>query len=146
MKKIILSIFTCILFTIGFAQETDTTKKTIDLREFSLVEVEAQFPGGTQGWVKYLTSNLKSELGNKYIKLKKGQKLARQTVKVQFVVSKEGAISNLVVLNPDEVHPKLAAEAIRVISKGPNWTPAKQNGKNVTYMARQSITFQVTED
>jgi hypothetical protein len=36
-------------------------------------------------------------------------------------------------------------EAIRMIVKGPKWKPATQNGKNVTYLHTQSITFLVAE-
>jgi periplasmic protein TonB len=38
-----------------------------------------------------------------------------------------------------------AGEAVRVIKKGPAWTPAVQNGRNVIYRQKQSITFQVSE-
>jgi protein TonB len=37
-------------------------------------------------------------------------------------------------------------EAMRVIKKGPNWTPAQQNGRFVNAYRRQPITFQVQEE
>ncbi|MEY3507070.1 MAG: hypothetical protein RIR44_302, partial [Bacteroidota bacterium] len=37
-------------------------------------------------------------------------------------------------------------EAVRVIKKGPSWKPAVQNGRNVIYRHRQSITFMVSEE
>ena len=37
-------------------------------------------------------------------------------------------------------------EAIRVIAKGPNWKPAVQNGRNVIYRHKQSITFLVADE
>jgi hypothetical protein len=37
-------------------------------------------------------------------------------------------------------------EVIRVISKGPKWNPAIQNGKQVKAYRRQPVTFQVFSD
>ena len=37
-------------------------------------------------------------------------------------------------------------EAVKVIKKGPKWTPALQNGRNVNAYRRQPITFQVQEN
>ncbi|MEQ1678624.1 MAG: energy transducer TonB, partial [Chitinophagaceae bacterium] len=34
-------------------------------------------------------------------------------------------------------------EAMRVIKKGPKWTPAVQNGRQVKAYRKQPITFQV---
>jgi periplasmic protein TonB len=146
MKINILFCLVC-LSSAALAQP-DTSKKTITISsdEFTMLEKEATFPGGLQGWAKYLQANLNADLGEKYIPLPKGQKLARQTVKVQFRVNKDGGISDAKVINPTEVHKKLGEEAIRVITHGPKWVPARQNGRNVIYQAVQSITFQVTKD
>jgi protein TonB len=40
----------------------------------------------------------------------------------------------------------MEAEAVKVIKKGPNWTPAVQNGRQVNAYRKQPITFQVTSD
>jgi protein TonB len=111
-----------------------------------VADKEAKFPGGAEGWRRYVEANLKSQLASKYIKLKKEQQEATQTARVQFIVDKSGNISNVEVVNATEVHPKLAAEAVRVIKEGPKWQPAVQNGKNVLYQAVQYITFLVTRE
>lgn len=36
-------------------------------------------------------------------------------------------------------------EAVKIIKKGPKWTPAIQNGRNVNAYRRQPITFVVQE-
>lgn len=122
-------------------QKTDTS-----IAEPTSVQVEARFPGGTKAWAKYLENNLNTSVATKYIKLKKGEQVASETAIVSFLVDKEGNISEVTILNPAEVHPKIAAEAIRVIKEGPKWTPAIQNGKNVYYRQKQNITFQVSRD
>jgi protein TonB len=124
-------------------KKIDTTKYE---KVFQVVQIEAEFPGGKSAWAKYLSSNLNAELGNKCIKIPKGQKQAKATAKVVFLVDKTGVISDVSVENAKEIHPELVKEAIRVIKEGPNFIPALQNGKNVAYKARQSITWMVEKD
>jgi periplasmic protein TonB len=141
MKK----IFTLALIFLSlhsFAQKDSVSALEIDTdKEFKTVQIEAQFPGGTKGWINYLQTNLKAELGAKYLNPKKGETI-RQTVIIAFLVDKEGKISEVEVINPDEVHKKLAAESVRVIKEGPNWKPAVQDGKKVMYRQKQSITWE----
>ena len=62
-------------------------------------------------------------------------------MRVQFIVDKEGNISDVQALNdPGE---GLAGEAVRIIKKGPKWKPAEQNGRKVIYRNIQSITFRL---
>lgn len=112
-------------------------------KEFKKVDVEAKFPGGQQGWIKYLQKNLNADLGAEYLNPKK-HKPVRQTVIVSFLVDKEGKITEVKVLNENEVHPKLAEEAIRVIKQGPDWIPAEQDGRKVIYRQKQSITWEAS--
>ncbi len=102
-----------------------------------------RFPGKEGAWQKYLQANLNSQLGIKYIKLAKDQQSASVTVNVEFVVAKDGSISDIQVLNKKEVHPKLAGEAVRVVHDSPGWLPAQAYGQPITGSVRQSITFSV---
>jgi len=92
-------------------------------------------------WIKYLQGNLNQTLGNKYIKLNKGEKEGSQTVIVDFVINSNGKISNIQVANKTEVHPRLAEEAIRVIQESHNWQPAVIYGEKVASGFHQPITF-----
>ncbi len=103
-------------------------------KTFTKVEVPAGFPGGPDAWRRYLERNLQypeaaSDNGTQGV------------VKVQLVVDKEGNISDVVALN--DPGDGLAEEAVRIIKKGPKWTPAEQNGRKVTYRFVQTITFQL---
>ncbi len=106
---------------------------------FTVVQIAAEFPGGLNGWTKYLQRNLNSSLP-----VENGAPSGKYTVVVSFIVSKDGSISDVVAENDPGYGTK--AEALRVITKGPNWKPAVQNGRNVIYRHKQSITFQVAED
>jgi protein TonB len=109
-------------------------------KTFTRVEKEARFPGGMEGWKKYLERNLNSNIA-----ADEGASLGYYTVKVQFLVDREGAISNVIAIEVPAACPGCAVEAVRVIQKGPKWEPAVQNGRKVNYQAIQLVTFQVVE-
>jgi len=106
---------------------------------FTVVQIAAEFPGGLPAWTKYLESNL-----NRDLPVENGAPPGKYTVVVSFIVSKTGDISDVTAENDPGYGTK--AEAIRVITKGPKWKPAVQNGRNVIYRHKQSITFQVSEE
>lgn len=100
----------------------------------TFVQIEARFPGGIDGWKRFLERNLQ------YPEI--AQENGKQAVvKVQLVVDKEGNVSQVKALN--DPGDGLAEEAERVIKKGPKWIPAEQNGQKVTYRFVQTITFQL---
>lgn len=104
---------------------------------FEKVEIEATFKGGEGAWRKYLERNL-----NGNTPVDNGAPEGTYTVYVQFVVSKDGSISDVKPLTNHGFG--MEQEAVRVIKKGPNWTPAVQNGRSVNAYRKQPITFQVT--
>jgi len=101
---------------------------------FTKVENPAEFPGGPEAWKRYLERSLQypdDAQGNG----------TQGVVRVQFIVDKEGNISEVTALN--DPGDGLGDEAIRIIKRGPKWKPAEQNGRKVTYRHIQSITFQL---
>jgi periplasmic protein TonB len=106
---------------------------------FEKVEVEASFQGGEGAWRKFLERNL-----NGNTPVDNGAPEGTYTVYVQFVVSKDGSISDVKPLTNHGYG--MEAEAVRVIKKGPSWKPAIQNGRNVNAYRKQPITFQVTAE
>jgi protein TonB len=115
--------------------------KNIDHNEktYYVVQNPAEFPGGLSAWSKYLERNL-----NRDLPINNGAPSGKYTVVVSFTVDKNGAISDVLAENNPGYGTDL--EAIRVIKKGPSWKPAVQNGRNVIYRHKQSITFQVAEE
>lgn len=106
---------------------------------FTVVQISAEFPGGLPAWTKYLERNL-----NRDLPVENGAPPGKYTVVVSFIVAKDGKISDVVAENDPGYGTK--NEAIRVITRGPNWKPAVQNGRNVIYRHKQSITFMVSEE
>ncbi len=106
---------------------------------FTVVQNPAEFPGGVPAWIKYLERNL-----NRDMPVENGAPPGKYTVVVSFIVAKDGTISDVVAENDPGYGTK--AEAVRVITRGPKWKPALQNGRNVIYRHKQSITFMVSEE
>jgi len=107
-------------------------------KEFKTVQIQAKFPGGPDAWAKYLQRNLQAD-----VPTENGAPTGAYTVVVSFLVDKDGNISEVKAENDPGYG--TAAEAVRVISRGPKWVPAVQNGRNVIYRQKQAITFRVEE-
>lgn len=140
-KKFLLFIAIIFFGTTLFAQIQDlpipAASDTVN-KIFSKVEVEAAFPGGADAWRQYLQKNLKAD-----VPAKKKAPVGTYKVVVRFIVSKDGSISDI---QPETILGYgMEEEVMRVIKKGPRWTPAWQNGKTVNAYRRQPITFLVTD-
>jgi protein TonB len=105
---------------------------------FTKVEVEAEFPGGQGAWTKYLQRNLNAQAPSDA-----GAPAGSYTVVVKFIVDKEGNISDVQALSSHGYG--MEEEAIRAVKRGPKWTPAVQNGRQVKAYRKQPITFVVSE-
>ena len=64
------------------------------------------------------------------------------TVKVQFVVDENGAISDVQTVG-NKLGYGLEEEAVNVVSKLPKWTPGKVKGKNVKTRLSVPITYKL---
>ena len=114
--------------------DTDTR-----LKIFEIVEVEASFAGGETAWRSYLQENL-----NPLVPVRKKAPVGIYTVYIQFVVSKEGKVSDIKALTNHGYG--MEKEVMRILRKAPNWTPALQKGKPVNAYRKQPVTFQVSKE
>lgn len=98
-----------------------------------IVQVQPEFPGGTAALYKFLGKHLKfTEVAI--------QNNISGTVIVQFVVERDGSISNIEVIK--EPGGGLGNEAIRVMKLMPKWKPGLQNNTSVRVKMRAPIKFQ----
>lgn len=101
-------------------------------RTFDVVEQMPAYPGGMKECLKFMARNLKYPT--------KAQEAGKQgRVIVQFIVQKDGSLSDLHILRP--VDPWLDAEAIRVIGTMPKWKPGMQDGQAVAVKFTLPVTF-----
>jgi len=100
------------------------------------VEIDAKFNGN---WVAFLERNLNAE-----VPVNNNAPVGRYSVIVQFVVDREGMVSDI---NPLTKHGYgMEAEAVRVLKKAAKWEPAIQNGIKVKAYRKQVIIFEVNEE
>ena len=131
---VLLTLFASCTLT---AQKVDTTESKeliISDSVFYKVEVEASFPGGEQLWNKYIQSVIEKNI-NKIIKDKK----SFGTCEVQFIVDKDGTVTNVEALTLKDSY--LAKVFIKAVKEGPRWVPAYQFGKSVKAWRRQKVTI-----
>lgn len=131
---------------------------------FEVTEEPAQYPGGQAALMQYLAQNIR------YPKIS-AENGVQGRVLVQFVIEKDGSLSNFAVVKksgdtitknaqsgitvnalgsateenkvPQEAFDALNAEAVRVLREMPKWTPAKQRGQEVRMRYTLPITFRL---
>ena len=101
---------------------------------YDVVEQMPKFPGGDAALFQFLSTNIK------YPPIAE-ENGVQGSVIVTFVVERDGSISDIRLAQPK--HPLLNAEAVRVISKMPRWTPGKQNGKAVRVKYTVPVMFRL---
>ena len=101
---------------------------------FQVVEEMPQFPGGMGEAMKFLAKNMKYPVAAQQAKIE-------GRVIVQFVVEKDGSVSDVKVMRG--VNSEHDAEAIRVVSMMPKWIPGKQRGKAVAVKYTMPIMFRL---
>lgn len=100
----------------------------------AMVEQKPEFPGGEAAMYKWLGDNIvypsaASEEG------------VQGRVVVEFVVGKDGSITNVRVVRPR--HPALDKEALRVVKAMPKWVPGRNNGQPVKVTYTLPVTFKL---
>jgi periplasmic protein TonB len=111
----------------------EKTKGTDDPGPFIPIEIESNYPGGMEAWLRYLNKTLKypSDAAETGIE---------GDVVVKFIVDKDGKTSEVeAIQGPQE----LRGEAIRVIKSSGKWDPAIQNGLKVKSYKQQTIKFRL---
>ncbi len=91
---------------------------------YEVVEEQAEFPGGMGALYEYMQRNYRypeycKELGLEGV------------VVVQFVVEKDGRVSNIHVKHSTVDCPPADSEAVRVVRSMPRWKPARVQGRPV---------------
>jgi protein TonB len=110
-------------------------EKVDDDQIFEIVEQNAEFPGGAAAMAQFIQKNLK------YPEIALENQI-EGTVVVEFVVEKDGSITNIKVLK--DVGGGCGNEAMRIIKMMPKWTPGKQRDMAVRVKMRAPIKFRIS--
>lgn len=104
---------------------------------YNFVEKKAEYPGGMQTLYQFLSKNMD------YPKIARENQIAGRVI-LQFVVEKDGTITNIEILR--DIGGGCGAEAARVISQMPKWKPAVQNDLVVRSRFTLPVRFQLKID
>ena len=114
--------------------EDEPEQTIVEETPFISVEKMPEFPGGEEALYKYLSKNLK------YPDIAKEQNLQGK-VFVQFIVEKDGSISNPKAVR--DIGGGCGEEAVRVVRGMPKWTPGKQRTQTVRVQYTLPVVFQL---
>jgi protein TonB len=114
---------------------SETVEDENEEQVFEVVEVAPEFPGGMNGLMIFLRTNIE------YPRISRDNN-SQGRVLVQFVVNSDGSIQDVeVVRSSGDVY--LDNEAVRVVESMPEWKPGMQKGKTVRVKYRLPINFRL---
>jgi protein TonB len=127
MRNFHLVLVCLICFANSYGQTATKSYGKIDVeitkenrkKIYAKVEIKSAFPGGDSSWVQSIQTTL-----NQSIQLGKGAKKGKYIVSAQFVVDKDGNISDLKAMTSNGYG--MEAEVLRAIKKKPKWLPSSQ--------------------
>jgi protein TonB len=128
-------------FRLKYVYRDDTLVETVDLdtlKKNKPVEYkderESEYPGGTSGWSRYLSKNLKYP--DRAINANK-----EGDVRIFFIVDAEGHVKEAYIGRSVEY--SLDETALKIIRDSGKWNPAFQNGRYVKSYKLQPIRFRL---
>jgi hypothetical protein len=136
-SKIIFLLSFLFLTVTGYSQETPVSDTTENL--FEKVDKEAEFPGGSDGWKKYLQQNL-----NPNVPVDNSAPAGMYTVMVQFVVNLDGSLADIKPLT--KLGYGMEQEVVRILRKSGAWIPAIQHDRPVRAYRKQPVIFMIEDD
>ena len=99
------------------------------------VEVEAQYPGDSEGWKAYLFKSLN------YPEAAVKHEVQGEVI-VEFVVNIDGSVKDIHAISGPE---ELRAESVRIIRESGHWVPATEKGVRVASYKKQPIVYKLEE-
>lgn len=133
MKKLMNFCFIGILIFLSSALKAQGPVLSEDKPVYG-VEFMPQYPGGDEALLKFIKDNLHypkvaAEVG------------IEGRVTIRFVVNRVGEVTDVTVIRG--IDPSCDKEAVRVVKMMPNWTPGRQNGKNVPVYYTLPIVYKL---
>ena len=139
MSKLLkpLSLFAALIMVFAFSLNVNAQEKKTENSDvvFTVVENEAEFPGGVEAMNRFMAENIK------YPTLAK-QKNIEGKVIISFIVEKNGTLSDIRTIK--DIGVGCGDEGVRIVKLMPKWKPAKQKGQPVRQQFLLPISFVLT--
>lgn len=137
MKSLFLLLFSLFLAHIGHSQQMAIPNALIeDETVFEIVEQTPVFPGGTNAMVQFIYKN------QRYTDIALKEKI-EGTVIVEFIVEKDGSLSNIKVLK--DIGGGCGDEAVRIVKMMPQWECGIQRDIPVRCKMRIPVKFKLAK-
>jgi len=141
VMKRILSI---VIFTAAslFCKAQTTDKSAVvasDDQPYVLATKMPEFPnGGSQGMIEFIQENLEYPMAEKKANI-------QGTIMMQFIVEKDGSLSDIKAIDSVPGGQNLVKEATRVIKLMPKWKPGAQDDKAVRVYKNVPFYFVIAQ-
>lgn len=132
--RILFTPLLLIVCTFSSLAQTNSDSTKSNEQVFIFVQVMPQFPGGEEAFQKFIAVNLE------YPADARAQGI-EGAVYVQYVIGKDGTLSDVKIVPGRGLSPSCDQAAIDVFKKSPKWSPALQNGTPVAVKLTQKIHF-----
>jgi N-acetylmuramoyl-L-alanine amidase len=103
---------------------------------FTTVEQAPEFPGGEQVMKDYLRSRLSNDP-----EVKSNKKIYKGKAGIRFVVYQQGSLGAFAIDDKSGGNQKLAEKLIEYLKRGPQWDPARQNGRIVKVWRKVDFSY-----
>jgi len=131
---LIFSVFSLFIFSCKSSNVILENNNMDDVILLPHVEIKPMFNGKeyVDGFREYIYQNVKYPI-------EAMKSSISGTVIVQFIIEKDGSVSNAKVIK--SAHKLLDYEALRIIKQSPNWTPASKENEKVRVLINFPVTF-----
>ncbi|MFY7793539.1 MAG: hypothetical protein ACOVQS_07165, partial [Chitinophagaceae bacterium] len=103
---------------------------------FTTVEQAPEFPGGAQVMKDFLRSRLSNDP-----EVKSDKKTYKGKAGIRFIVYQQGSVGAFAIDDKSGGNQKLAEKLIEYLKRGPQWDPARQNGRIVKVWRKVDFSY-----
>jgi protein TonB len=107
-------------------------------RVYTVVEKNAEFPGGQAAMMEYMSKNIHYPAAER-------EAFIQGRVFLKYVVRRDGSITDVRLVRGVDGGPGLAREAMRVVSGMPRWSPGELHGQKVNVEMTIPVIFKLQE-
>ena len=133
-KSILVTL--CLFIFVNSFSQVEPPVSSNEIHGDSIL-VESSFPGGLPAWRQYLEKNL-----NAAVATDNGAPAGEYTVRVRFIVAKDGSIADIIPLT--KFGYGMEQEVVRLIKRSGNWETGTINGNPVNSYHEQPVKFVIT--
>lgn len=141
VMKRILSILVLTLGGLFCQAQTATTNTAAasDDQPYVLATKMPEYPnGGSEGMIEFIQEHLEYPMAEKQADI-------QGTIMMQFIVEKDGSLSDIKAIKSVDKGENLVKEATRVIKLMPKWKPGMQDGHTVRVYKNVPFYFVITK-